>query len=259
MRICELVFTPAFGGAETLALELAPELRQRRHEVVVAALQPIDGSASSGFVEDVETIEPPAWARGRKLKRLTAARRLITRGHYDIIHAHSFFPNLYARAAASLPYGRVPIVATLHSASDDFSKHVPRALEKMLASQAAAIVAVSPTLRDQYVEYFPQCRDRTMLIPNGVRKFPLPSREAVAKPREFAVIGRIAQQKDLKTLIRGFGSFVSKVGDSDLSLHVIGPETDSAYAGELQHVADAVAPSVKVIFHGAVRDPFGRK
>jgi len=226
---------------------------------VVAALQPADGSASSGFAEEVETIEPPAWARGRKLKRLTAARRLITRGHYDIIHAHSFFPNLYVRAAAAISARGIPIVATLHSGVDDFAKRVPRAVERRLASQTAAIVTVNHTQRHEYLNYFPATADRIRLIPNGVRTSPLASRPPSPRPLDFAVVGRIVPIKSLEKVIRAFASFASDVGDSNLRLHVIGPETDALYANTLRSTAASVSNAETVIFHGAVQDPFDRK
>jgi len=256
VRICEFLFWPLLGGAEIHALELADDLRRRGHDVELVALQPTDAPGAETFAGDVQTLEPPIWARGRKLKRLTAARRLIMRGRYDIIHAHSFFPNLYVRAAAAISPRGMPIVATLHSGVDDFAKRVPRIVEKKLASQTAAIVVVSTKQREHYLDHFPERADRIHLIPKGVTKLPLTSRPSSPRPRDFAVIGRIVPLKRIDTAIRGFAAFASHVGDPNLRLHVIGPETDAVYANELRRIAASVPGRPTVIFHGAVWNPF---
>src|SRR5437773_3803786 len=97
MRICEVVLAPAVGGAETLALELAADLRGRGHLVDVTALDPASLSTPKAIQSGLPTTAHPFWARGKKLRRLSGARRLVAGGRLAVDPAHRSLPNLYVR------------------------------------------------------------------------------------------------------------------------------------------------------------------
>lgn len=253
MRVCELVLAPAIGGAETLASNLADALRIRGHEVDLIALDPPAAHVPASGAKAFDVAARSRWAAGEKLGRLRAAQ-LLFRCDYDVIHAHTYLPNLYARAAARLSRRPTPVVVTLHSGSDDFAPRMARLLESSLLPRTAGVVAVSRRLADEYKTYFPSASSRVVHVPNGVRKLPFRA-SGVTRPAVFAVVGRLAPIKDVATAIRGFGRFAEQVDDPDLTLRIIGPPSDVSYADELAAVASEVGHA-RIIFEGPLADPF---
>jgi len=253
LRICELVLAPAVGGAETLALTLAASLREAGHAVDVIALDGPRGEASLSTGE-IRVAERPRWAKGERLGRLTAARLLAMSGRYDVIHAHSYLPNLYARAGAASSRTRLPVVVTLLSGSDDFATHSARRVEACLAPWTSAVVAMGERLQNEYREYFPKLRDRVRVIHVGVHREPFVERD-LGKPTRFALVGRVTPQKDLETAIRGFAPFAEAAGDPPVTLSIIGPPSDAEYARRMHLLADTLARD-SVSFVGARANPF---
>ena len=252
MRICELIPAPSIRGAERLALELRREFAARGHEIDVVALDPADANPATVTSDEIAVGHCADWILGRKVRRLVVSIGLIQRGRYDVVHTHSFFPNLYARLAAALPGVRkVPIVVTLHSMPTDFEPSSLR-IERMLGAQTAAVVAVNPDQYQEYIRHFP--RRRAVYIPNGVRKLAEQPSLASSKPHDFAVVGQITPRKELDTVLRGFGDFVAK-GKRDVRLHVIGPEVDQPYGSVLRRLGESVARGL-VTFHGPLAAPF---
>ena len=254
LRICELVLAPAIGGAETLALALAASFREAGHAVDVIALDGPRGEAPL-LAGEIRVAERPTWAKGDRLGRFAAARLLATSGRYDVIHAHSYLPNLYARAGAAARQTHVPVVVTLLSGSDDFAAHSARFVESLLAPWTSAVVAMGDRLRNEYCEYFPNLRDRVRVIPVGVHREPVVERDSAKPPTRFALVGRVAPQKEVETAIRGFAAFAEAAGDPPVTLSIIGPPSDAEYARRMHLLADTLAPG-SVAFVGARANPF---
>jgi glycosyltransferase involved in cell wall biosynthesis len=257
LRICELVLAPAFGGAETLALALAASFRDAGHAVDVIALDRprVEAPVLTG---EIRVAERPTWAKGEKVGRFAAARLLATSGRYDVIHAHSYLPNLYARAGAASSRTRVPVVVTLLSGSDDFATRSARRVEALLAPWTSAVVAMGDRLCNEYREYFPKLRDRVRVIPVGVQREPFVERDSAKPPTRFALVGRVAPQKDVEAAIRAFATFAESAGDPRVTLSIIGPPSDAEYAGRMHLLADTLAPD-SVSFVGARANPFADK
>lgn len=248
------MLAPAFGGAETLALALASSFREAGHAVDVIALDEPRGEAPA-LPGEIRVAQRPRWAKGDKLGRLAAARRLATSGRYDVIHAHSYLPNLYARAGVALSRAPVPVVVTLLSGSDDFATRSARRIEALLAPWTSAVVAMGDRLRGEYRTYFPKMVDRVSVIPVGVHREPFVERGSAKPPTRFALVGRVAPQKDVETAIRGFAAFAEATSDPPVELSIIGPPSDAEYARRMRALSATIAPR-SVSFVGARTNPF---
>jgi glycosyltransferase involved in cell wall biosynthesis len=253
MRICEVTLAPRIGGAETVALELADQLEALGHDVDIVALDGADRFESNRLA-GVEVLRRPRWARGDRLGRLGSLRRHLRSGRYDVVLAHTYLPNLYARVASATTAVRAPVVVTLQSAVDDFARPSDRRVEGALLPWTSAVVAVSAELRRQYEAYFPHARGRVWHIPNGVAKPSLGRPVDGTRPRHFACIGRICRQKDIETALRGFAAFASGVGET-VQLTIAGPDSEPAYAAEMRRLADAL-PGRSITFSGPLDAPF---
>lgn len=249
MRICEVVLAPAIGGAEVLALGLADHWRRDGHEVEFLALEhPQRGEG--WFPEPVAVASELTSAPGRRLRRVVGTRRVLKRGGYDVVHAHSFLPNLYARLALVAGNARPVSVVTLHSGADDYWARRFRFAERALLGRTDAVVAVTPALVDEYGAHFGAARSRIRLIPNGVDVAETPKRPLEAAPSKFVAIGRLAPAKDIETLLRGFDLFARE--HEQVSLRIVGPDSDAAYAAAMRRVQDSLPTKDRMTFVGRV-------
>jgi glycosyltransferase involved in cell wall biosynthesis len=253
MRVCEVILAPAIGGAESNAFRLADELTELGHAVDVVALDRPPGDRSQ-LERQVPVVPRPARV-GRKLGRLAALRGHLRRARYDVVLAHTFLPNLYARAASAGAPPRVPVVVGLQSGGDDFASLRARALELTLLPVTAAVVAASPEVRQRYLRRFPAAAGRCSVIPNGVPKAASAPRPLAELPTEFALVGRITPVKSVETAIRGFAEFARQPGNADCRLRIVGPDSDPSYAAGLRRLAAEVGDG-RVTFPGPAVDPF---
>lgn len=253
MHVCELILAPAIGGAESNAFRLADELTGLGHAVEVVALDAPRGSRSE-LDRPVRVLRRPPRV-GRKLGRLAALRDHLRGARYDVVLAHTFIPNLYARAASASDARRTPVVVGLQSGGDDFASLRARALELTLMPVTAAVVAASPEVGQRYVDRFPAAAGRCSVIPNGVDKGRSPPRPSATEPTRFALVGRITPVKSIETAILGFARFAGRPGNADCRLRIVGPDTDPAYAAELRQLAADVGGG-RIVFPGPAADPF---
>ena len=121
----------------------------------------------------------------RDLRALPKLRSLIAAGRYDVVHAHLFRSQVYARPAARL--ARTPVVVTTeHSIGETHIERRPmtRGVRGLyLASELFSdrTIAVSDVVRDRLVRWGVPARKITM-IPNGTRRRRADLRRGGAQP-----------------------------------------------------------------------------
>jgi glycosyltransferase involved in cell wall biosynthesis len=167
MKVLHVITGLDAGGAET---QLAMLMRHTRHDCDVVTLYnpgPIAEQirASGRSVRDMDM------RSNRDLPTLPRLRSLIAGGRYDVVHAHLYRSQVYARPAARL--ARTPVVVTTeHSIGET---HIER--RRMtngvrglyLASElfSDATIAVSGIVRDRLIRWGVPARKITV-IPNGL-------------------------------------------------------------------------------------------
>lgn len=236
-----------------MALRLASRFRDLGHDVDVVALDEPTGDRLES-VEQIQVVRAPPWAVGQRLRRSVGLRRHLAAHPYDIIHAQTFIPNIYARCAVAASRHRARVVTTLQSASDDHTRFDVRLTERALGRWTDAVVAVSPRLATAYSDWFPTLASRVCVIPNAMDAAQKPRVFAVDRPVTFAVVGRLTRFKNVETAIRGFAAFKRDHPTGDHILRIVGPDSDEIYAAELRALAKELGGSIQ--FDGAVPDPF---
>ncbi len=102
------------------------------------------------------------------IKGLCALRAYIREGNFDIVHTHSFYPNVPGRIAAL--FACTPVIIahqhSLYSRKCKRKKH--RWYEKILAPFTDTIIAVSQSVKEDYVGYTGVSESRVRVIHNGV-------------------------------------------------------------------------------------------
>lgn len=167
MKVLHVITGLDAGGAET---QLAMLVRHSRNDCDVVTLYnpgPIADQIRAGGT----SVRNIGMRGNRDLSALPKLRSLIAAGRYDVVHAHLYRSQVYARPAARL--ARTPVVVTTeHSIGET---HIER--RKMtsgvrglyLASEmfSDATIAVSDVVQDRLVRWGVPAR-KISVIPNGI-------------------------------------------------------------------------------------------
>jgi len=167
MRVLHVITGLDAGGAET---QLAMVVRHSRHDCDVVALYN-PGPIAEQILAHGTSVRDLGMRSNRDLSALPRLRALIAAGRYDVVHAHLYRSQVYARPAARLA-GTPVVVTTEHSIGET---HIER--RKMtvgvrglyLASELFSdrTIAVSDVVKDRLVRWGVPARKITV-IPNGL-------------------------------------------------------------------------------------------
>jgi glycosyltransferase involved in cell wall biosynthesis len=167
MKVLHVITGLDVGGAE---IQLAMLLKYSKHDCDVVTLYN-PGPVAEQIREQGVSVRDLGMQSNTSLRALPRLRSIIAAGHYDVVHAHLFRAQIYARPAAKL--ARVPVVVTTeHSIGDT---HIER--RKMtsgvralyLASEffSDATIAVSGIVSERLVKWGVPAR-KIAVVPNGL-------------------------------------------------------------------------------------------
>ncbi len=182
------------GGLGTHVAMLAVALaRDGTLRQCVLSPRPDPGFAAAGVAWeafDIQAVPPDSAALEGVLARVLAARPAPA-----LVHVHNYEPAQPVLAA--LRGLDTPLVVTLHLPAPPEQA----AMEARLLSRAAAVIAVSRSLRDEYAVR--RSGRPPTVIPNGVdTAFFHPARAVRRLPERLLFAGRLAPQKGVDTVIR---------------------------------------------------------
>ena len=130
----------------------------------------------------------------------------LRKARWDIVHAHTGYPDGAAAAALSLAIG-APLVITEHASFVARYLGQPELRQRYLDGlrTAARVIAVSQMLADELRAALPELGDRLVVVPNAVpidlfRAAPLAAR----RPDELLFVGYRKESKGIETLLRAF-------------------------------------------------------
>jgi glycosyltransferase involved in cell wall biosynthesis len=167
MKVLHVITGLEAGGAE---IQLAMLLRHTRHDSDVVTLYN-PGPVADQIRADGTSVRDLGMRRNTELGALLRLRSIIAAGRYEVVHAHLYRSQIYARPAARL--ARTPVVVTTeHSIGET---HIERremtagVRGLYLASElfSDATIAVSEVVRDRLIRWGVPARKITV-IPNGM-------------------------------------------------------------------------------------------
>jgi len=138
----------------------------------------------------------------------------LTREAPDILHSHSYKPNLHAGLAAGPLRARgLKVMAHYHNQYDaQWQRDGTLGLNAALAAQSDSVVACSAAVGDHVRERLGVSPERLVIIPNGVddARFSTPPSRNAARTRMglpaerpiIGLVGRISEQKGQDDLLR---------------------------------------------------------
>jgi glycosyltransferase involved in cell wall biosynthesis len=214
MRIVYVLTSLGMGGAERLVLALASRMAERGHTVQLLVLRP-------PVAEQWPTALPAIHLGMRRtplsvLGGLAQANRFLCAFRPDLLHSHSFHPNIVARILRLF----IPSTAVLSTVHNVYEGGWQRMLAYRLTDGLSRrTTAVSQAAADRFVRLKAVPRRKCTVLTNGIDTAEFaPDRERRSSVRaemgasqtgsrgEFIWLtaGRIVPAKDIPNLLRAF-------------------------------------------------------
>lgn len=241
---------PTIGGVETYALQFIPALRERGYEIAVITTRQHDYPEEE--IHDGTTIHRLPFhdvLRARDPEAFIKLRRQVeaVRNDFapDIIHANLYGPSI----ALHLETNRrspVPTVIAIHS---DFSETGGLGnIVRRSFDQAAWVTAVSNATLGDIRSMFPQIKDKSSVIYNGLVTDNIEPRPLSADPPRVLCIGRLKREKGFDVALEAFARIRDSFANAKLTIAGEGPE-----GSVLERQAEALGLGQSVSFTGWVR------
>ncbi len=232
-------YLPEISGVTMAVSWYREELQRRGHEVWVYA--PRYGASDDGDEDRTYRFRAgPVF--GYKTARMAvpysrAAYRSF--GQLDIVHSHTPFSLAYAAIAAAVRH-RLPHVQTYHTFLSQYRHYIPRPIRPtvraaerysaLLCNRCTAVTVPTAAIRDELLRYGVVRPIHVIPLGPNLPGFEAPSswapREALEVPaasRMLLYAGRLAAEKNLLFLLRGFARIHRAVPDTVLVVAGDGP------------------------------------
>lgn len=201
---------------------------------------------------------------GGKIDMVAAVADWIGREKIDILHTHSYRPNVYGRLAGAM-HGRAGLrmIAHYHNQYDDKWDAEPAmlTLEKQLAGATDAMIAVSESVGRDVAERLGLRPDRIDVVVNGsALSGPAYADKAVARAAfgldgggtVFGLVGRVCEQKGQEDFVEAAIALAEKVADA--AFVMFGDLEDKALHARLTDRIGETGLAKRILFAGHVSD-----
>lgn len=247
LRIALMLETDGPGGAETVVLQLAEELRRRGHDVM-----PVGPAAASGWLGGelrARGFTPRTYVLRRALdwQCVTSLTELLRRHGTQIVHSHEFTMAVYGATAARRAGARH--VITMHGGRYYAGAWRRRAALRWAMARSAATTAVSGATALDLRHTLGVPDEAVRVVPNGI-EMPRGRREIVR--RELALrddellivaIGNLYLVKGHGVLVRALGELEAQGNVPPWRLAVAGRGEEEA---SLRALADEAGIAQRV-------------
>lgn len=267
-RVAHVIGGFGFGGVPPIVQQLMANLPRERYELFLYCLKRhADDDAGrrarirefeeAGFpVRFPEPGEKPVQVIGRVCEWIDADA-------IDVLHTHSYRPNLLGRMAAATS-GRVSLrtVAHYHNFYDDkWAEEGTLALDRRLSRGSDRLVACSAAVRDHMAERLLVPADAIEVVLNGVDlaryaapREPGPLRAALELPagaRVVASVGRVSRQKASDDVVRAARVVCDALPDV---VFVLAGADDDPFAPAVRRMVTELGLEGRVRFTGHLSD-----
>jgi len=154
------------GGAESMLLQFAEELRRRGHRVV-----PVNPASGCGWLRAQfleRGFEPEQFFLHRAIDPGTVSGlvRLFRKRQVDVVHSHEFTMAVYGAVAAR--WLGLPHVITMHGSQTMLQAARRRAALRLAFGLSRAVVACSAATQEHLTKELALAPGRILSIPNGI-------------------------------------------------------------------------------------------
>lgn len=243
MKIVHVVYSMELGGAEMLVAQLGRMQRAGGHDVTVCAYSKL---GPLGELLRDEGLRVHVLGEAPVAKTMLRYLRLFREMRPDVVHCHNPAPTLQAAMGARLA-GTKCVIATRHSLVSPPYDRAGEIKFSLIARAFVDRVAGICEITCVNLRNAPLARaDRIVRVYNGAA----PLEEAEPVPVEdgtfnLLFVGRMAEVKDLPTMLRAFALAVGR--QPQLRLWLVG---DGPVRAGLEQLANDLAVQTRVRFMG---------
>lgn len=115
MKVLHVIESLGVGGAETLLVNLLPELQSQGDEVTLAVMRGPFDLLSALESQDVRVVVLRARHRWNLLGAARELATLVQSGEYNVVHAHLYFPAVVTALSRRLGLHRAAQVVSFHN------------------------------------------------------------------------------------------------------------------------------------------------
>ncbi len=231
MRIIEVLPELDIGGVERHVIDLANELAERGHDIVVISA---GGKMQCQLSQKVSHLCLPVHKKNPLTGWLCARKiaKFAKDGKYQLIHAHSRVPAWIARWVSKM--AGIPYVVTAHVDFGNKSRWIYSPYR-----DAARVICVSEAVREGMKDCF---YENTQVVLNGLDEPKVHWNDDNPKDFvKFLFVGRLSSVKGLQDVLKALPA------DKSWTLDVLG---DGPMRPELEGLVKELGLSKKVTFHG---------
>jgi glycosyltransferase involved in cell wall biosynthesis len=266
IRVAHVLNTMGLGGVGAVAHELMRRLPADRYEHFVYVLRrPADNPdarrrSAERFTELGATVRFPV----DDVKKFTVVAEMcewLREDAVDVLHTHSYKPNIYGRLAGSL-HGGPRMVAHYHNVYDDkWAAEGTLVYEQMLEPRTERLVACSAAVRDHVAERLELDPGRVDVICNGVDVERFADGDGAALRAWLGVaagaplvgiVGRVSRQKAQDVFLRAARQVLDRRPDA--TFVVAGGTQEPDFDAAVRSLAAALGIADRVRFAGHVAD-----
>ena len=250
MKVLHLHKIKGVSGSERHLLTLLPALRERGIDARMLSLG-VDGSDAPRFYAALDELGVPnrVVRCGPDVSPRLARDvvRAVRAESPDLLHTHLVHADVYGSVASSRL--RVPFVSSRHN-DDRYLLGPFRYVDRAFARRASRLIAISDAVR-VFLERAGLPREKLVTVHYGLDELPAapsdptPAEAGIPDDAPLVVaVGRLIEQKDHATLLRGFARVHADRPEARLAILGSGPlEAETrALADELGLAAAVVLP-----------------
>ncbi len=211
-RVAMVLNTIGFGGVPQVVYHLMKRLAGGDLDLRLYVLKdtdPADPGRQARLAQFQDLAIPVSFGSGEggKMGSVSDLVAWLEDERIDLLHTHSYRPNLYARMAGVICRTRgLRVIAHYHNHYDDKWRQAPSSLvlERQLAGSSDALMAVSDSVRGHICDCLGLEQSKVDVVPNGVDAEPFQGIDPVAARQKLGIekdaivvglVGRICRQK----------------------------------------------------------------
>jgi len=250
MQIVELVDSLSAGGTERMVADLSIALQARGHGVRVVCLRGSGPCAEPLHVAGIEVL-PLGKPEGMHLSTVGVLTRYLKENRIDVVHTHNPLVHHYG-VVCGYQSGAGAVINTTHGINNLENRFGKRETVFRLFSRLGdGVVAVCTAAQQKFSQTGIIPQNKLSVIENGI---PLSKLLTLAPrtqrdPFVFGILGRLAEVKNHKGLLRAFSAIRNQLPHARLEIAGDGP-----MRSELEAQAKELGILHEVIFHGHTTD-----
>lgn len=232
MRIAYFITAFGLGGAEMQVYLIAREMQRRGADVIVVRLK----DAPSGLLHKLSESNIPTISLHfnhplQMLIALNRARRLLRQWRPNVVHSHMVHANIFTRLLRLIfPVPR--LICTAHSSNEGgrmrmwayrITEHLADLTTNVSPEGVEALVAKGAATTPHII-YIPQLIDTERFKPDKRERAHMRRQLGVVDRFVFLAVGRLAPEKDYRTLITAFREIIDVRREAVLLVVGDGPE-----------------------------------